>query len=192
VNERVFNIMQSVWQAGGGIAGVPARANAPVPILSLLHTRDDSGAFNRERYDALKQLKLVMKNNAELHSLRTDFLYKLETARVFLGHEFYFPHNVDFRGRAYPMPIHLHHLGSDACRCVCVRACVRVRVRVRLCVQPRVQGLAQVLREKARGRARPLLAQSSPCKPLWQEQDELRRAGAVDGDAQGKRVGCSG
>ena len=29
---------------------------------------------------------------------------------------FYFPHNVDFRGRAYPMHPYLNHLGSDLCR----------------------------------------------------------------------------
>ena len=29
---------------------------------------------------------------------------------------FYYPHNVDFRGRAYPMPPYLNHLGSDLCR----------------------------------------------------------------------------
>lgn len=29
---------------------------------------------------------------------------------------FYYPHNVDFRGRAYPMHPYLNHLGSDLCR----------------------------------------------------------------------------
>jgi DNA-directed RNA polymerase, mitochondrial len=29
---------------------------------------------------------------------------------------FYYPHNLDFRGRAYPMHSHLTHLGSDLCR----------------------------------------------------------------------------
>ena len=29
---------------------------------------------------------------------------------------FFYPHNMDFRGRAYPMHPHLHHLGSDNCR----------------------------------------------------------------------------
>lgn len=29
---------------------------------------------------------------------------------------FYYPHNLDFRGRAYPVHAHLHHLGSDHCR----------------------------------------------------------------------------
>jgi DNA-directed RNA polymerase len=28
----------------------------------------------------------------------------------------YFPHNVDFRGRAYPIPPHLNHLGDDLSR----------------------------------------------------------------------------
>lgn len=29
---------------------------------------------------------------------------------------FYFPHNLDFRGRAYPIPPYLNHLGNDLCR----------------------------------------------------------------------------
>lgn len=29
---------------------------------------------------------------------------------------FYYPHNLDFRGRAYPMHPHLTHLSSDLCR----------------------------------------------------------------------------
>jgi len=28
----------------------------------------------------------------------------------------YFPHNIDFRGRTYPIPPHLNHLGADICR----------------------------------------------------------------------------
>ena len=57
------------------------------------------------------------KKNNELHSLRCDMEYKLAIAREFAREErFYFPHNVDFRGRAYPMHPHLNHLGSDMCR----------------------------------------------------------------------------
>ncbi len=57
------------------------------------------------------------KRNSELHSLRCDLEYKLNIARAFGRFDrFYFPHNVDFRGRAYPMHPHLNHLGSDMCR----------------------------------------------------------------------------
>jgi DNA-directed RNA polymerase len=39
-----------------------------------------------------------------------------QVAEEFVSEEFYFPHNIDFRGRAYPIPPHLHHVGSDVCR----------------------------------------------------------------------------
>ena len=28
----------------------------------------------------------------------------------------FFPHSLDFRGRAYPVPPHFNHLGNDLCR----------------------------------------------------------------------------
>lgn len=34
----------------------------------------------------------------------------------FLGETIYFPHNMDFRGRAYPVPPHLNHIGDDLSR----------------------------------------------------------------------------
>ena len=38
-------------------------------------------------------------------------------ARLFLEEErFFYPHNLDFRGRAYPMHPHLNHLGADPSR----------------------------------------------------------------------------
>jgi DNA-directed RNA polymerase len=55
--------------------------------------------------------------NSERHSQRCDTELKLSVARKMKDEEaFYYPHNMDFRGRAYPMPPHLNHLGSDLCR----------------------------------------------------------------------------
>ena len=49
--------------------------------------------------------------------MRCDFLYKLRVAQDNRAEEaLYFPHNVDFRGRAYTMHPHLNHLGADYCR----------------------------------------------------------------------------
>jgi len=33
-----------------------------------------------------------------------------------LADTFYLPHNLDFRGRAYPIPPHLNHIGDDLSR----------------------------------------------------------------------------
>ena len=41
---------------------------------------------------------------------------KLTLRIKFLGQKFYFPHNLDFRGRAYAVPPHLNHLGDDVSR----------------------------------------------------------------------------
>lgn len=33
-----------------------------------------------------------------------------------MGDTIYLPHNLDFRGRAYPIPPHLNHIGDDLSR----------------------------------------------------------------------------
>ena len=41
----------------------------------------------------------------------------MQVAQAFRKEEsIYFPHNLDFRGRAYPMHPHLNHLGGDVNR----------------------------------------------------------------------------
>jgi DNA-directed RNA polymerase len=60
--------------------------------------------------------KRVKKKNSELHSLRCDMHIKLSVADKFVNDAMYFPSNLDFRGRAYPIPPNLSHLGSDLCR----------------------------------------------------------------------------
>jgi DNA-directed RNA polymerase len=53
----------------------------------------------------------------DLNSLRCSAILKLDQAEKFKQFdEIYFPYNVDFRGRAYPVPPHLSIVGSDLCR----------------------------------------------------------------------------
>ena len=41
----------------------------------------------------------------------------MNVAKAFRNVEkIYFPHNVDFRGRIYPIPPHLNHMGADISR----------------------------------------------------------------------------
>lgn len=44
--------------------------------------------------------------------LINDLFYRTK----FLNETFYFPHNIDFRGRAYPIPPNLSHMGDDITR----------------------------------------------------------------------------
>lgn len=43
-------------------------------------------------------------------------IYTENEISQFLGDTIYFPHNIDFRGRAYPIPPHLNHIGNDLSR----------------------------------------------------------------------------
>ena len=75
---------------------------------------DDELVFDERTFKSLTSK--VKQKNAELHSLRSDFKIKLSIAKKFQHDVMYFPHNMDFRGRAYPIPPNLSHLGSDLCR----------------------------------------------------------------------------
>ncbi|CAO0798336.1 unnamed protein product [Mucor circinelloides] len=113
VNKNVFNVILEVWNSGEALADIPPVVNehAPLPPKPENYDTDPKAKFNW--VTEVKQLQTNERNN---HSLRCDVNYKVETARAFLNLPMYFPHNMDFRGRAYPMPPTLNHLGNDLCR----------------------------------------------------------------------------
>ncbi|KAM3267258.1 DNA-directed RNA polymerase 3, chloroplastic isoform X2 [Capsicum chacoense] len=109
VNKRILSVVESIWSGGGNIAGLVDRNDVPIPDL---HS-DDIMEVKRWKWRVRKAKKI----NQELHSQRCDTELKLSVARKLKDEEgFYYPHNLDFRGRAYPMHPHLNHLSSDLCR----------------------------------------------------------------------------
>jgi len=126
VNERTVDVMQKVWDDGGGIAGVPPRGTVDEPVWpdpGYRLRRDDhalhaTAQISREDKREYVNAKVrVKRENRELHSQRCDFLIKLKVAQEMRDEEkIFFPHNIDFRGRAYTMHAHLNHIGSDVCR----------------------------------------------------------------------------
>ena len=79
-------------------------------------TRPPKDASKEEKNAYKAELARVKTQNANLHSSRCDFLLKLHVAKDFKDKEFYYPFNIDFRGRTYPLPPHLNHIGNDLCR----------------------------------------------------------------------------
>lgn len=126
INNEILQVMQTIFQLGGGVCAVPPLRNKPLPPPPRktfgMH-RDDGGNLrfhalpNKEIKDRYMDINKTRKVNKELHSIRCDFQHKLRVAQEFaVWDRFYCPHNLDFRGRAYPLPPHLNHLGSDISR----------------------------------------------------------------------------
>eukprot|EP00948_MAST-09A_sp_MAST-9A-sp1_P002554 g2554.t1 len=70
-----------------------------------------------------RAIEATKQHNMNLHSLRCDMVHKLYVARSLRNRTkdnpskgFYFPHNLDFRGRIYPTPPSLNHIGADHVR----------------------------------------------------------------------------
>ncbi|KAJ9478932.1 DNA-directed RNA polymerase, mitochondrial [Pseudozyma hubeiensis] len=112
INKPIFDVMTEVWNSGRDIADMP-----PVEMEAQEPQKPDNYDHDiKARSVYLQRLKQWNQQRASNHSQRCDVNYKLEIARAYLGERFYFPHNMDFRGRAYPMPPHLNHIGNDLCR----------------------------------------------------------------------------
>ncbi|XP_062158881.1 DNA-directed RNA polymerase 3B, chloroplastic isoform X2 [Alnus glutinosa] len=110
VNRRVLNVVESIWARGGNVAGLVNREDVPIPEKP---SSEDLAEIQEWKWNLRKAKKI----NLERHSQRCDTELKLSVAQKMRDEEgFYYPHNLDFRGRAYPMHPHLNHLSSDLCR----------------------------------------------------------------------------
>ncbi|XP_023748334.1 DNA-directed RNA polymerase 1, mitochondrial [Lactuca sativa] len=110
VNRKVLGVIDRIWASGGRLADLVDRDDVPLPEEP---DTDDEIEIKKWKW----KVKTTKKENRERHSQRCDIELKLAVARKMKDEEaFYYPHNLDFRGRAYPMHPYLNHLGSDLCR----------------------------------------------------------------------------
>lgn len=110
INKKVLAVIDRIWAGGGCIANLVDRQDIPLPEEP---DAEDEAEIKKWKW----KVKNVKKANSERHSQRCDIELKLAVARKMRDEDgFFYPHNLDFRGRAYPMHPHLNHLGSDLCR----------------------------------------------------------------------------
>ena len=110
VNKHILDVLSwTMFTKGGDIAGLP-RANAyPLPPEPAGYRVDEEVTKEHNR-----RCFLVHNDNRELISKRLMVLTTIAVANQFKGYkEIYFPHNLDSRGRAYPLPVFLQPQGPD-------------------------------------------------------------------------------
>ena len=111
INRPVFDVMLQAWNTGEEIANIPPlNPNIPIP------PEPDASEDPMQRRVWIRSVKAAENEKSGLHSVRCFMNFQLEIARAFRDQTFYFPHNIDFRGRAYPVPTYLNHMGADHVR----------------------------------------------------------------------------
>ncbi|KAK4494742.1 hypothetical protein PRZ48_014098 [Zasmidium cellare] len=111
VNPDVFKVQLEAWNSGEEVANfAPLHPDMPLPP----EPEDPSDATARRKW--LMDVREVENKKSGLHSKRCFQNFQLEIARTVVNETLYFPHNMDFRGRAYPIPPYLNHMGADNVR----------------------------------------------------------------------------
>eukprot|EP00741_Cyanophora_paradoxa_P022664 tig00021493_g21888.t1 len=112
INKRLLEAIKAVRDEGGDFAELPPSRPDPFPEPP----RPPPEATWEEKEKWRQGRRRARQRNWDVRGLQRDLEYKLAQAESMKPYVFYFPHNIDFRGRAYPIPPHLNHLGSDTCR----------------------------------------------------------------------------
>ncbi|KAJ7206038.1 DNA/RNA polymerase [Mycena pura] len=112
INKRIFDVVLEVWNSGRRLGKMPPEVyDEPEPEAPPDFETDLS-----QRNVYITRMRAYNQAKAANHSDRCSVNYKIEISRSFLDDVFYLPHNLDFRGRAYPIPPHLNHIGDDLSR----------------------------------------------------------------------------
>lgn len=111
INQDVFNVMLQAWNSGEAIANL-----APLdPKLDLPPKPSPEQGPQAEKEWNLA-VREIENRKSGFHSMRCFQNFQMELARAYKKETFYLPHNLDFRGRAYPLPPYLNQMGADNCR----------------------------------------------------------------------------
>lgn len=113
INVPMLDILIQIFREGGSEKLDVPQSPSALPSLSELISSSD---MDKSKISKLA-LQLRRRKN-EMYSLWCDCLYKLSLANHFRDKVFWLPHNLDFRGRAYPVPPHLTHLAADLGRSI--------------------------------------------------------------------------
>lgn len=105
VDPFIKGVVSALMEGGGGVAGIPRADPLPIPEKPT----------NLESLKAWRQqAAMTHEMNAKLFSARQDLILALGVADDLVDQAaIWFPHQLDFRGRAYPVPLHLNHIGED-------------------------------------------------------------------------------
>lgn len=117
INTKVLDVVNALWEEGKAVAELPDREDEPLIAYPYPDkTKEDS--YTDEEKEIIKKWKRdtydIHKRNVQKRSVRLLCSQILRIAEQFKNYDaIYFPHQMDFRGRLYPIPVLLQPQGSD-------------------------------------------------------------------------------
>lgn len=120
INCEVLDVILALWDEGQAIAGLPKREDDLINPFPYPEISKDT-PLTEEQKEVIKKWKRetyeTHKNNVAQRSIRILTSQILRIATQFKDYEkIWFPYQMDFRGRMYPIPVLLHPQGSDVAK----------------------------------------------------------------------------
>jgi DNA-directed RNA polymerase len=110
INKRMLAVVEHVWNTGGGVMGIPKRDPEPIPDRPADYKSMD--ALTRQKWR--RSCCAIHRRNIATKSERKQVISTIAIAEQFVDEEtIYYPHQMDYRGRCYPISQPLHHQGMD-------------------------------------------------------------------------------
>jgi DNA-directed RNA polymerase len=122
INHRVLEVMEHMWEHASGHGLIPSPDPQTLPTRPLWLTEDMTKEDMTSEQLALfgswkRSCSITHGQNAKAVSTRLSFMRMLMVARKMSAYDtFHFPHQLDWRGRVYPVALYLHPQGNDAQR----------------------------------------------------------------------------
>lgn len=120
INTAVYDVMTTLWDTKSEMDCLPNADDQELPVrpswLIKGMTKEDMTVAQVEEFQKWKsESATIYEDNAKAVSKRMSFTRMMWVAERFKEAEaFYFPHQMDFRGRVYAVPLFLNPQGDDA------------------------------------------------------------------------------
>lgn len=118
INRKVLDVAMKLWERGVAIAELPDREDEPLIPYPYPEKNTKTDSYTEEEVEVIKKWKRdtyeIHKRNVQKRSVRILVSQILRIANQFKNYEnIWFPYQMDFRGRIYPIPVLLQPQGSD-------------------------------------------------------------------------------
>lgn len=108
INKRILQVLKEIYASGGELGGVPR--TSPYATLPKLPDDVDMDVLKEHKR---KQVAIHLQESARKSRALRAYI-ALQTAEKFSQYEkIYFPWNIDYRGRCYPIPTAISPQGDD-------------------------------------------------------------------------------